>query len=72
MVKFIGISNFKLQWVKYQQAKRNGMNVFLFTEQEWVKINVKVFKTTNDKKLKWLQFRINQCILTTVTFLKKY
>ena len=44
---------------------------FLFTEQEWEKINVNVFKTTNDKKLQWLQYRINQRILTTNTFLKK-
>ena len=44
---------------------------FSFAEQEWEKINVDVFKTTNDKKLQWLQNRINQRILTTNTFLKK-
>ena len=43
--------------------------LFLFTEQVWEKINVNVFKTTNDKKIQWLQYRINQRILTTNTFL---
>ena len=35
------------------------------------KINVNVFKIPNNKKLQWLQYRINQRILTTNTFLKK-
>ena len=47
------------------------MTIFLFTEQEWEKFNVYVLKTTNDKKLKWMQYRINPRILTTNTFFEK-
>ena len=52
-------------------GKKKWDQQFLMSKQEWERINLNVFNVTSDRRIQWLQYRINHKILTTNTFLKK-
>ena len=47
------------------------MTMFKFTKNDIKQIDKLPFKTTNNSKFQWLQYRINHFRLTTNTFLYK-
>lgn len=50
----------------------NGKKHFVINDYQWKKIYGMPFQCTKSSKLLWLQYRINQFILTTNTTLYKY
>lgn len=52
-------------------AQNKFNKIFNFTKEDWKKIYILPFITTNNSKLQWLQYRINHNILVTNQILNK-